>query len=185
MAVGGPVAPDGTTEVQIDFPVAQRTKNAGGRDGSGLCVFTSIGHAARWQNERRLEDFQAQMRAEVGGGHPSKVEQMIAKYGGGATYLQYEGADLTLLRTALQTGRMPCVTYDGRDPHYRGRIAHMVNLVHLDDRWACVLDNNHIEADQLVWMTPAEFRDRWLGGRHGWTVILLHPAPPPVPRNGD
>src|SRR5207244_7513784 len=35
LTVGGPVSPDGHTEVQCDLPVNQRTKNAGGRDGAG------------------------------------------------------------------------------------------------------------------------------------------------------
>jgi hypothetical protein len=36
---------------------------------------------------------------------------------------------------------MPAVTY-GYSPRYGGRVAHMVNLVHLSERWAAILDNN-------------------------------------------
>lgn len=180
---GGPVAPDGQTEVTCDLPVEQRTKNVGGRDGAGLCVFSSVGHAARFQNERRLVNFQADMRKELGGGYPDKLDRMIEKYGRGTPYLQYEGQDLAVLRAALRTGRMPSVTYNGRDVHYHGTIAHMVNLVHLDGRWATVLDNNFVGADELVWLSPEEFRQRWCGDGNGWAVILLAPPPPPVPRN--
>src|SRR5438128_3592813 len=179
LTVGGPVSPDGHTEVQCDLPVNQRTKNVGGRDGAGLCVFSSIGHAARWQNERRLVDFQREMTKESGGGYPEKVDRMIAKYGKGTPYLQYEGHDPAILRLALKTGRMPSVTYDGHDPHYSGSIAHMVNLIYLDDREACVLDNNFI--DELVWMSAKEFSERWTGDG-GWAVILLAPPTPPPPR---
>ncbi len=105
LAVGGPVSPNGQTQVTCDFPVSERTKNTGGRDGAGLCVFTSIGHAARWQNEKRLVDFQKQMQKETGGGYPEKVDRMIAKYGKGTPYLQYEGHDPTILKLALKTGR--------------------------------------------------------------------------------
>jgi hypothetical protein len=182
--VGGPRAPDGKTEVTCDLPVDQRTRNVGGRDGAGLCVFTSIGHSARWQHESRLEDFQKDMRAEPGGGYPEKVDAMIAKYGKGTSYLQYEGRNPTILKEALAGGRMPAVTYDGHDPHYgNATIAHMVNLVYLDDRWACVLDNNFIGENELVWLSSKEFLQRWTGGRAGWTVILLAPPPPPVPHN--
>jgi hypothetical protein len=184
ITVGGPTCPDGKTEVACDLPLDQRTRNVGGRDGAGLCVFTSIGHSARWQHESRLEEFQKAMRAEPGGGYPEKVDAMIAKYGKGTPYLQYEGRDPTILKEALASGRMPAVTYNGHDPHYgNATIAHMVNLVYLDDQWACVLDNNFIGENELVWLSSKEFLQRWTGGRTGWTVILLAPPPPPVPHN--
>jgi hypothetical protein len=176
--VGGPTSSSGN-EVTCDLPLSQRTKNVGGRDGAGLCVFSSIGHAARWQNEKRLVDFQKQMTKEPGGGYPEKVDRMIAKYGKGTPYIQYEGHDPTILKLALKTGRMPSVTYDGHDPHYNGSIAHMVNLIYLDDQEACILDNNFI--DELVWMSAKEFLERWTGDG-GWAVILLAPPPPPPPQ---
>ena len=108
---------------------------------------------------------------------------MIAKYGKGAKYLQYEGKDPAILKAALASGRMPSVTYDGHDPHYRGTIAHMVNLVHLDEKYAVVLDNNFVGENELVWLSPEEFRSRWLGNGGGWAVVLLSPPPPPIPRN--
>ena len=176
--VGGPTSPSGN-EVACDLPLSQRTKNVGGRDGAGLCVFSSIGHAARWQNEKRLLDFQKQMTKEPGGGYPEKVDRMISKYGKGTPYIQYEGHDPIILKLALKTGRMPSVTYDGHDPHYNGSIAHMVNLIYLDDQEACILDNNFI--DELVWMSAKEFLQRWTDDG-GWAVILLAPPPPPPPR---
>jgi hypothetical protein len=181
ISIGGPTGPDGTTEVACDLPVEQRTRNVGGRDGAGLCVFSSIGQAARWQNETRLVNFQSDMRKELGGGYPAKVDRMIARYGAGTPYLQYEGCDTSLLKMALETGRMPSVTYNGHDPHYSGTIAHMVNLIHLDERWAVVLDNNFVGENELVWLTPEEFRSRWCGSGSGWAVILLAPPPPPIP----
>lgn len=186
---GGPIAPDGKTVVACDLPADLRQKNVGGRDGAGLCVFTSIMHSARYQNERRLWDFQTQMKKEPGGGYPEKVDRMIEKYGSGAQYVQHQGGDLEFLFRALQSGRMPSVTYSGRDPHYgRQRVSHMVNLVHLDPpgsspRLAAVLDNNYVGETQLVWMTAAEFQDRWKDMSGGWAVVLLSPPPPPVPRN--
>jgi|SRR5579859_3891307 len=186
---GGPVAPDGKTEVACDMPKELRVKNTGGRDGSGLCVFTSIMHSARYQGELRLWDFQKQMTKEAGGGYPQKVDAMISKYGPGTKYVQHTGGNLEFLYAAIRTGRMPGVTYAGRDMHYgRQRIAHMVNLVHLDPptktpRLAAILDNNFIGDNQLVWMNAEEFRSRWLDMMGGWAVVLLAPAPAPVPHN--
>src|SRR5579872_4800306 len=123
ISTGGPTGPDGATQVTCDLPVSERMRNVGGRDGAGLCVFTSVQNAARYQNETRLANFQADMREEPGGGYPQKVTAMIAKYGHGMTgadYLQYEGKDPAILKAALATGRMPGVTYNGHDPHYNG-----------------------------------------------------------------
>ena len=186
---GGSVGPDGKTVVACDLPTDLRAKNVGGRDGAGLCVFTSIMHSARYQNERRLWDFQAQMKKEPGGGYPEKVDRMVEKYGRGTQYVQHQGGDLEFLFRALQSGRMPSVTYSGRDPHYgRQRVSHMVNLVHLDPpgsspRLAAVLDNNYVGETQLVWMTAEEFVSRWKDMSGGWAVVLLAPPPPPVPKN--
>jgi hypothetical protein len=188
--LGGPVAPDGKTEVAVDLPTTLRAFNTGGKDGAGLCVFTSIMHSARWQSEVSLTDFQTLMKAEKGGGWPQKVDAMIAKYAPGTKYVQITNGDAEFLKLALKTGRLPAVTYDGHDPHYSGKIAHMVNLVYLDDRYACVLDNNFVTDkagidNQLVWMTPAEFMSRWKGNGGGWAVVLLAPPPAPVPHAGQ
>lgn len=182
IVAGGPVAPDGSTEVQIDFPNHQKLENCGGRDGAGLCVFTSINHSARWQNERRLERFQEQMRAERGGGWPGKVDAMISKYADGTQYLQYVGRDLAVLKAVLRSGRSPAVTYAGDDKvFYRHRVYHMVNLLHLDEKWCAILDNNFVGERQILWMTPAQFAERYNWPADGWMVALLAPPPPPVP----
>lgn len=177
----GPVH-DGT-EVTCDIPEEYRQHNVGGRDGSGLCVFTSIEYVARFQNELRLWDLQKSMRQEPGGGYPQKVDAMLKKYAPGVPYLQYQGSDPTFLEEVLKTGRPVAVTYNGRDPRYHNQtIAHMVTLVHLDSKNACILDNNFEK--QYYWMSREEFLARWKGGREGWAVALLSPPPPGAPRNG-
>jgi hypothetical protein len=192
IVTGGNVSPDGKVEVQVDLSASSglRLKNVGGRDGSGLCVFTSITHSARYQNEHRLWNFQTDMRKEMGGGYPEKVDKMIAKYGAGTPYLQFENGDPHILMLALKTGRMPGVTYNGHDNHYSGTIGHMVNLVALtglDDAkdWAAILDNNFVGPDELEWMRPSDFLQRWKGSGGGWAVVLLNPPPPPVPHSAS
>jgi hypothetical protein len=181
---GGRVGPDGKTELTCDLPRDQRRKNVGGRDGAGLCVFTSIEFAAKWCGERALWGFQDQMRKEPGGGYPEKVDAMIKKYAPGVPYVQDTTGDPAVLEAVLKSGRMACVTYDGHDDHYGNQsIAHMVCLVCFDGRWAVVSDNNFIEEDQFEWMTPAEFTSRWKGNSGGWVVCLLKPPPPPPPHN--
>lgn len=181
---GGPIAPDGVTEVTCDLPVELREKNRGGRDGAGCCPFAATQMSARYQNEHRLWNFLSDVAThENGGGWPQKMDAMMKKYAPGVNYVQHTGGDLEFLRSALRGGRMPAVTYSGRDVHYGSTIAHMVSLVHLDDHWAAVLDNNYIGDRQLVWMTIPEFTARWKSGGYGWAVVLLTPPPMPPPKN--
>jgi hypothetical protein len=100
-------------------------------------------------------------------------------------YIQIEGGDLEILKAACKSGRMPGVTYNysptGR--YNRQHIAHMVSLVHADDRHFVVLDNNFPGDSAYEWMSPQEFQKVWGGSRGGWAVILLDPAPPLPPHN--
>lgn len=180
---GGKVSPDGKSQVQTDLPVSQKMKNVGGTDGAGLCVFTSITWAMRYQNEPDGTHFRKDMQGERGGGWPEKVDQMMKKYAPGVKYIQDTSGDPEILRAILDSGRMACVTYNGHDCHYSGSIAHMVDLVCFDGKWACVSDNNFIDDSQFVWMSPEEFIQRWKGTGGGWVVCLLSPPPPPVPHN--
>jgi hypothetical protein len=190
--VGGKTAPDGT-ELQLDLPGSQHLQNQAGVDGAGLCVFTSISHSARWSHVELLENFRDYMRKYPGGGWPDKVTKMvnqIAKDKGALPppYLQVEGGRelLDVLRAALASNRMPAVTYSlSPTGRYGGRkIAHMVSLVHLDDKRACVLDNNFPGDDKYEWMSIEEFVHTFTGGgRSGWAVVLLDAGPPPLPWN--
>lgn len=203
--VGGKIAPDGK-EIQIDLPGSQHLKNKGGNDrtkynprgepgkGLGLCVFTSIEHAARWQNIPALIDFRDWMTTKPGGGWPAKVDAMIAAKCKELNvtppeYVQLEGGRelLDILRAALASNRIVQVTYSfsptGR--YGGGRIAHMVNLVHLDGSYACILDNNYIEPREAAyeWLTVDEFVRTFTGGKAGWAIVFLNPGPPPLPFN--
>lgn len=176
--LGGPVSPDGKVRVTVDVPQGMRHHNTAGTDGSGLCVWWSITHAARWQDEGPLADLGSWMQKKAGGGWPQRVDQILtAKPFAGVDYAQYEGTAPTILKAALASKRLPCVTYNGRDPHYSGRISHMVNCVHFDEQWVCILDNNYIGPNELVWMTPAEFSERWISQGTGWAVVLLRETP--------
>lgn len=188
--VGGTLAPDGKTEIQLDLPGHLHTKNVGGSDGAGLCVFTSIQHAAQWQHVPVLSDFQSWMRKYPGGGYPEKVDQKIKQICAERKvpvppYLQVEGKDLEILKLACKTGRMPSVTYSySPTGRYGGaRIAHMVTLSHADDAFFVVLDNNYPGVSAYEWMSPQEFLKTYAAGGQGWSVILLTCGPPPFPRN--
>jgi len=188
--LGGTTAPDGT-EIQIDLPKSQHLQNMGGSDGKGLCVFTSISHSARWSRVELLENFRDYMTKYPGGGYPDKVTQYIKKIAQEKgqpvpNYVQIQGKQETLdtLKLALKNNLCPSVTY-GFSPtgRYRGqRIAHMVTLLHLDDKNACILDNNY--PGTYEWLTVDEFYRTFTAmGGSGWAVILLDAGPPPLPWN--
>jgi hypothetical protein len=190
-SVGGPAHADGT-EISCDLPAALHQKNTGGSDGAGLCVYASNRHTGRWQNNRLFDELFDWMKRHPGGSYPSKFDKTLrqcAKEKGLPVpeFVQVESDDLEILKAACRTGRMPGVTYSySPTGRYGGRrIAHMVSLVHIDDRWAVILDNNYPGADKYEWMTLDEFRRAYTGGgRSGWATILTgNPPPPPPPRN--
>lgn len=185
ISLGADKAPDGTP-VRIGFPPSEDIRNIGShKDGYGMCVMSSIEMAARWANLesfRGLRDWCAQ---EKGGGYPAKVDDQIERFAKAQaenvepSYLQYEGDSLEFLQLVIKTYRFAAVTYSGRDGvRYKGKIAHMVCLAHLDDKWAAIYDNNG-KPGELIWMTPKEFKDRWIGGENGWVFAWTAPPPPP------
>jgi hypothetical protein len=186
-AEGGRVSPDGAVELVCDLPASQRKKNIASK-GLGCCVFRSIDYAARWQQVPALYDLPEQLvQAGIpGGGYPEKVDELLARFGPDVFYLQDTSGDADILEAILKTGRMPCVTYGGRDCHYAASIAHMVCLPYFDRQtgWACISDNNYPADSEFVWMSPDEFLKRWKGGGGGgWVVALLAPPPPLPPHN--
>lgn len=174
-------------QLSVDLPDEQHVRNTGGSDGAGLCVFCSIDHAARYQDCPALIGFRDFMKRYPGGGWPDKVSQYIPRMAASKglsapDYVQHTGGDVEFLRLALKTGRYVCVTYDGRDGvFYKGSISHMVNLVHLSEKWAVIHDNNY--PGQYLWMTPDQFLTRWRGGGGGWAIVMLNAPPPPIPTN--
>lgn len=201
---GQDIRPGGPTSAGVrataDLPVSQHLRNTGGVDGLGLCVFTSAEVASRWQSSA-LTGFQQWMTRQPGGGYPEKLEEMVVRFCRETRrdippYVQHTGGDEQVLDLAVRTGRMPCITYAGRDDFYGDQvIAHMVNLAHLDAERAAVVDNNR--PGVWVWMSRKQLLDRWRGvdanGRPltvptrrgpmqvggGWAVVFLDPPPPP------
>jgi len=177
--VSGPER-DGT-EIDVDLPVSQHVKNFGAPgDGKGLCVFASMTMAARWHNVPPLSDIIHKINE--GGGWPGKVDEIFRQYAPDIKYVQYEGADPSILDKALSDDRPACVTYGYGERYGMKTIYHMVLLVHIDARSAVILDNNF--PGTYEWMSRAEFLKRWVhpSGK-GWAYVMLLPPPPPVPHN--
>lgn len=181
---GGQSGP-GNVVAAIDLDESLRRKNRGGSDGAGLCVYTSVEHAAKWQGCDSYRDLQAWASRRPGGSYPRKLARDLAEVDprAAANVVQHNGGDMDFLDDALRANRMPGVTYCGYDPlyGYASPIAHMVNLAHLDEASAAILDNN--APNRLMWMSRGDFEKRWNGNQGGWAVVLPNHGPPPVPRN--
>jgi hypothetical protein len=165
--------------VQADLPDSQHLRNTVGINGMGLCVWTSLDHAARYQDAKKLINIRDRMRSQLGGGWPSRVTKIIERDCPDVSIAQYQGRDPTFLDVAMRTKRMACVTY-GYSERYHGTISHMVNLVYLDKEWGCILDNNFPRTYE--WMPRSECLKR-IGHPRGsyWSVVILDPGPAPPP----
>jgi hypothetical protein len=165
---GGPISPDGRVLITAYLPLNQRMFNRGGSDGAGLCVYTSVTMAARYQREERLLGLREYSEKRAGGSWPEKLARDIETVAPGVPWLNYEGSSFEVVKAALASERMASISIPG----------HMLNVVYADDRWVCLLDNNDIydrstkRDSKLIWLTPAEFRRKWTG----WAVVLLKPA---------
>jgi hypothetical protein len=193
-SVGGKVAPDGKTEIQCDLPGKEHRHNISSR-GQGCCTQTSVHHSAVWQNVDALKEFHTwvQKKGLPGGSYPQEMDKrikMICQDRGlpAPPYLNVQGGKevLDLLKAALGAGRMVCVTYSfSPTGRYGGqRISHMVNCVHMDEKYAVILDNNYEGEDKYEWLSIDEFMRTFTGGgKTGWAVILLDPGPQSLPWN--
>lgn len=188
--------PDGQ-EVMADIIPEIRKRNINSL-GAGCCVFRSAEHTGREQGVHSTYDFAEWMVKNniKGGGTPPKFDKLMAdkcKSEGVDVppYLQHEEGDPKFLEAALKNGWSVCVTYAGRDPRYQNEdIAHMVNLVYLDDKYAAILDNNFIT--KPYWMTRKDFLDRWNdfykkdrygNTSKGWSIAFLTSPSIPVLKN--
>jgi hypothetical protein len=57
--------------------------------------------------------------------------------------------------------------------------AHMVTLVHFDDKYACILDNNYVE--KYTWYKRDDFVRYWQKSG-GWAYTPLYSPAPPIPK---
>lgn len=183
-----------TETITCDLPNDQQFNNIGSRiDGQGMCVFSAIEMAARFQGLEQMRGWRDWCAAKYkGGGDPSKVDKLLAAWWKAKSiepipYLQFEGADPEGTMYLIdKTNRMACITY-GQSPRYPRLISHMVNGIHFGDKYAVVLDNNYPGDSKYEWMEKAELvrrmriqTNRQLGS--AWVFVWLTPGSPPPPK---
>lgn len=145
----------------VDLPPELRTTNWGG----GSCVHASTVHLLQWQGHHELAKWWRETYS--GGEYSTRLHERLNQ-----AQLQYaytvEG-DVAFLEWALRTRRGAGITYFPN---------HAVNLVHLDQERAGLLDNNRVE--QIIWIDRQEFLSRWRA-YGGWAWTLVYNPPPPLP----
>lgn len=159
-----------------DLDPSLHTRNVGGSDGAGLCVFASMKNIGEYQHNSIFTDVFDVMKGKPGGGWPSKVDReisLLCRQRGvdPPDYIQVMGRDPALTERAVQAGLMVGTTYNhSPSGRYGGqRIAHMVNLVHADGANYVILDNNYPGGSNYEWLS----REEWLSTRPDWSIILL------------
>lgn len=149
----------------VNLPLSMRQKNWIGHQDQGSCVWASTVSLLRWQGRYRTADW---VRRNYGGGewpedHVAKLDKA------GIRYAYVTNGDVRFLEWSCRTRRGAGVTVMGG--------AHCVNLVFLDDRWACLLDNNDVQ--HYRWVPRETFLAEWRAS-HGWSFTVLYsPLPPP------
>jgi ABC-type bacteriocin/lantibiotic exporter with double-glycine peptidase domain len=149
----------------VNVPHVLRQENWRGNRGSGSCVYASFISLLRWQGQYVLAN---------------TIKQ---KYGDGQNYdgmvavlerenIRWSGTvgkgDVAFLEWCHRTRRGAIVTWSPR---------HVVSLVHFDDKWAGILDNN--EVDRIKWIPRNEFVKEWIY-RGSWAMTPIYTPPPPL-----
>lgn len=167
----GPLPPD-ETPIRREYPTVNlphglRQRNWVGDRGEGSCVHASMVMLFRWQGFPAMADWWRENNA-----NGEWAEDLARKFDNARVqYAQTTAGDVGFLQWACDTRRGAGVTVMG------GR--HMVCLVHLDDTWAGILDNNNI--DTITWVPRATFLAEWRASQ-GWGVTPVYWPAPPLPQ---
>ena len=151
----------------VNVPAALRQGNWRGPEGQGSCVHASMISLLRWQYRLKTADH---WRQTYGDGE--QPEDLAAKFDQeGIRYAYVTNGDVRFLEWACRTRRGCGITVMGG--------AHMVALVHLDDKWAALLDNNNTE--EYRWVPRASLIAEWRAS-DGWAITPVYTPAAPLPQ---
>jgi hypothetical protein len=154
----------------VNVPVQLRQANWLGPHREGCCTFASLCTALNWCGQYR--DAQ-NIRQHYGDGQsPDSLARNMAKANLRFAWTVGDN-NVAFLEQALAGRRAVMVAIDA-DPTTSE--LHMVDLVHLDSRNACLIDNNR--PSEYVWVSRDAFLRNWeFSG--SWAVVPLVGAPAP------
>jgi len=152
----------------VNIPYDLRQENWLGRKREGSCTWATTISLLRWQGRYRTADWVRKNRGD--GEWPEHMAEGLDS--AGIRYAYTTDGNVEFLEWACRTRRGCGITVNGG--------AHMVALVHLDNQWAAILDNNDIE--KFIWIPRAALIAEWQAS-YGWaTTVLYTPCPPPPVR---
>ena len=163
----------------VNIPPSLWQRNWLSQEDEGSCVHASAVMLWRWQGQYAWADYWK--KKYRGGEYESRLHARCDKEG--VTYCDtYDENDISHLTWAVATrrGAVVCVT-NGPLYGYRGEICHAVCLVHLDEKWAGILDCNDTGQGPggIKWVGREAFLRDWLrSGSWAWSPVSTPPAPP-------
>lgn len=163
----GVAAPKKTERPTVNVPAKLRQSNWRGRQGQGSCVHATMISLFRWQYRLKTADYWR--RSYSDGEWPEDLATKFNKEG--IRYAYVTNGDVKFLEWACRTRRGCGITVMGG--------AHMVALVHLDDKWAAILDNNNV--GQFIWVPRETLIAEWKAS-YGWAVTPIYTPAAPLPQ---
>lgn len=150
----------------VNLPIALRQSNWSS-GGQGCCVWATTVSLLNWQGRERTAERLRQMAD--GGAEPEGFAQRLDSLG--IRYAYVTNGDVKFLEWAMRTRRGCGVVISGG--------SHFVCLVHLDSKWACLLDNNSVQ--KYRWVPRESFIAEWQSS-YGWGLSVLYGPSAPLPR---
>jgi len=151
----------------VNIPPALRQPNWIGNRQEGSCVHATMISLLRWQGRRNTADY---WRQKYGSGE--WPEDLAAKFDKeGIRYAYVTNGDVRFLEWSCRTRRGCGITVMGG--------AHMVALVHLDEKWAALLDNNNVS--KFTWVPRETLIAEWKAS-YGWAVTPIYTPAAPLPQ---
>ncbi len=166
---------EGTT-ANAPVPAEYHIKNEGGSDGSGLCVISSVLINGAYQGIPALAGLKGSnlwktAKSRPGGYYPAKLEKLLNEVLPGEKWFSWEGESTDLVREYSAKGFPVATTTNTGALYNYAPIHHMISLIHLDDKWACIVDNN--DPGKYHWMPAQEYNKRFRDGQQGWGFVWL------------
>lgn len=161
----------------VNIPMELRQENWLGRvEREGSCVWASTISLLHWQGRHNTAEWLRRTRGD--GETPLSFAKQLDEIG--IRYAHVFNGDVAFLEWACRTRRGAAVTIMGGQ--------HMVTLVHLDEEWAAILNNNNNR--EFIWIPREKFIAAWKFslvtryGRYsgGWAVTPIYTPAAPLPR---
>lgn len=170
--VGVPILPMRSTVDErpvVNLPLSLRQSNWVER-GQGSCCWATMMSLLRWQGRPNTANWIGQ---NYGGGEwPDHMAQKLND--ADIRHAYTIKGDVGFLEWAINSGRGCGITVSGG--------SHMVALVHLDGKWAAVLDNNGV--NEFIWIPRETLIAEWEAS-YGWAVTPVYGACPPLPNKNE